>query len=122
MIGAPDFVVIGLRALSFIAGFQAAGAVLFGAIFESRLPPAAVQANRRLAGIVAAAAILLTISQHVIGPARMTGDFADVFDASLQRFLFESGAGTAPAPKRGVGPVPAAARLRHVPVGRPLAL
>ena len=95
MIGVPDLVVICLRALSFIASFQAAGAVLFVAVFLSRLPPSSLRDNRRLASITAFVAIVLTISQHALGPARMTGEFGDVFDASLQRFLFESGAGTA---------------------------
>ena len=95
MIGAPDLIVIGLRALSFIACFQAAGTVLFLAIFASRLPPSAIPESRRLAGIAALLAIVLTLAQHGLGPARLTGDFGDVFDASLQRFLFESGAGIA---------------------------
>lgn len=95
MIGAPDLVVIGLRALSFVASFQAAGAILFVAVFGARLPSNAIAASLRLASLAATAAIVLTVAQHALGPARMTGDFGDVLDLSLQRFLFESDAGTA---------------------------
>ena len=100
MITAPDAVVIGLRALSFIALFQAAGTALFLWLFRSQLQTTA-DGLERLARIAAFGAIALTLAHHFLGPARMTGSFSGIFDASLQTLLLESSAGSARALRIG---------------------
>ena len=85
----PDIVVIGLRAVGFIASFQAAGAALFLALIGQRLT-IIDHDTRRLSVTVAVLAVVATIAQHALGPARLTGAFGDIFDLSLQRFLLDS--------------------------------
>lgn len=96
MLTAPDVVVVGLRALSFVAIFQATGIVLFLWIFERHLT---ITAKPLLKFAVRAAwgGIALTLAHHFLGPARMTGSFSGVFDSSLHTLLLESSAGSAHA-------------------------
>ena len=94
MITAPDAVVIGLRALSFIALFQAAGCVLFLWLFRPQLQTTE-QSLARLAYVATLGAIALTLAHHFLGPARMMGSFGGVFDLSLQTLLLDSSAGSA---------------------------
>ena len=94
MITAPDAVVIGLRALSIIALFQAAGCALFLWLFRSWLQTAQ-EGLTRLTRVAVYGAIVFTVAHHFLGPVRMTGSFDDIFDLSLQQFLIESGVGPA---------------------------
>ncbi|HIN92384.1 MAG TPA: hypothetical protein EYM99_06130 [Alphaproteobacteria bacterium] len=91
---APDTVVLGLRALSFVVVFQAAGTVIFLRLFESQLVLSA-EVIRKLGAIAAAAGLLLTVIYHFSVPARLTGTFLGILDPSMQLLLFESNAGVA---------------------------
>lgn len=78
-----------VRALSFIALFQAAGIAIFVAIFGRRLD-LALPLIRRV-GLVSAVAALLFVSVHYsLEAARMAGALAGAFDLSLQQIVFES--------------------------------
>ena len=94
MLSAPDVFVLGLRSLSFVAAFQAAGIAFFLSLFGGQLT-AAASAIRRLALTATLAGIFLTLANHLLGPARMTGAFSGALDPSLQMLLLESDAGTA---------------------------
>jgi len=98
--GAPDVIVVGLRALSFIAIFQAAGTVLFLRLFRPQLETTETGLVR-LAAVAAVGGIAFTLAHHFLGPARMTGSFSGVFDLSLQTLLLESSAGSARALRVG---------------------
>ena len=100
MPGAPDVIVVGLRALSFIAIFQAAGTVLFVWLLRPQLQTTEA-ALARLAAVAAVGGIAFTLAHHFLGPARMTGSFSGIFDLSLQTLLLESSAGSARALRVG---------------------
>jgi putative copper export protein len=91
---ATDALVIGLRALTFVALFQAAGAVLFLLVYERDL--GAVAARLRFAARVAALVALCgAVLHYVLTPARMAGDFGSTFDPALEALLLRSNAGFA---------------------------
>jgi putative copper export protein len=92
---AADSVVLTLRALSFVAIFQAAGNALFLDLFGARLSAEVEQRVRTLARIAAVAALCLAVLHHVLSPARMAGSLGSTFDASLGALLLESNAGGA---------------------------
>lgn len=94
MLQLPDFVVIGLRALAFVALMQAAGAAMFSSVFGHRLSETTIPL-RRLAGAGAVVAVVLIVVQHVFEPARMLASFSGIFDLSLQSLLLTSDAGAA---------------------------
>ena len=89
-----DAVAILLRALSFIALFQAAGAVVFLLLYGEALPVcrAPILGTARRAAIIAA---LLVLAHYVSQSAQLAGDFTGVLDSSLQRLLWHSPAGSA---------------------------
>jgi putative copper resistance protein D len=91
---ATDFVVIGLRALGFVATFHAVGAAAFLWLFGKELT-VTVDRIRGVARGSAFAAVALVTIHHVLTPARMAGSFAATFDPSLTALLLESDAGTA---------------------------
>tara|TARA_B100001750_G_scaffold238627_1_gene245425 strand:+ start:218 stop:1090 length:873 start_codon:yes stop_codon:yes gene_type:complete len=91
---ALDIGVLGLRALSFIAIFQAAGIFIFLKIFESQLT-LSVDVIRKLGFISSVVAILLTVTYHFSVPARFTGSFGGILDSSMQLLLMKSNAGIA---------------------------
>lgn len=91
---AVDVLSVTLRALSFIAMFQAAGAALFVALFAAPLT-ATAGAIRRIAVISAIAGALFASAHYALEAARMSGDFAGVADASLQALVFHSSISTA---------------------------
>jgi putative copper export protein len=93
---APDIVVIGLRALSFVAIFGATGAALFLWLFGRHLETS-LESIRNLARSGAIAAMLLSVSYYVLIPARMAGSFGATFDPSLEALLSESNVGPAHA-------------------------
>jgi putative copper resistance protein D len=84
-----DALSAGLRALSFVALFQAAGAALFLALFGALIVRTRL-AVRRLALLSALAAIGLLIDQYLLEAARMGGDLASVMDLGLQSFALHS--------------------------------
>jgi copper resistance protein D len=89
-----EWLAVLLRALSFIALFQAAGAAVFLTLFGTRLPVVAAPIARR-ARIAAIAAATLVLAQFSLEAARMGGDFSSVFDSQMQRLAWESASGTA---------------------------
>lgn len=107
---AVDVVAAILRALSFIALFQAAGIVVFRALFGTRVP--AIAATVRKIGLAAALlAILLLAGHYAMEAARMGGTFASVLDPSLQQIALHSPAALVLA-VRGVGLALVALALR----------
>ena len=93
---ATDAVVLGLRALAFVAVFQAAGAAIFLWLFARELD-ASAEAIRTLAKTAALAAVVLTALHHVLLPARLGGTFAATFDPSLGELVLQSNIGPAHA-------------------------
>jgi putative copper resistance protein D len=83
-----------LRALGFIAMFQAAGAAVFLTLFGSRVPVAAAPIVR-LARIVTVLAIALVLAHYSLEAARLGGDFSAVFDGQLQQLAWKTAPGTA---------------------------
>ncbi len=92
---AADTVVLALRALSFVAIFQAVGNALFIDLFGARLSTGVAERIRTLARIAALAALCLAVLHHVLTPARMAGNLGGTFDPSLSELLRESDTGTA---------------------------
>jgi len=92
---AADSVVLALRALSYVAIFQAVGNALFLDLFGARLSTPVEERVRTLARIAAVAALVLSVLHYVLTPARMAGDLGAAFDPSLSELLRESEAGTA---------------------------
>jgi len=78
-----------VRALSFIALFQAAGIAIFIAIFGGQLELASA-AVRRLGFVSAVAGIVLVSAHYLLEAARMAGALAGVLDLSLQQLVFDS--------------------------------
>jgi putative copper resistance protein D len=93
---ATDAVVLGLRALAFVAVFQAAGTAIFLALFARELD-ASAHAIRTLAKTAALAAVVLTALHHVLIPARLAGTFAATLDPSLTDLVLQSNIGPAHA-------------------------
>lgn len=78
-----------VRALSFIALFQAAGVAIVIALFGGRLEHSS--RSIRKVGFVSAIAGLLLVSVHyALEAARMAGSLAGVLDVSLQQIVFDS--------------------------------
>jgi len=92
---AADAVVLTLRALSFVAIFQAAGSALFLDLFGARLSTEVEERVRTIARIAAVAALCLAVLHYVLTPARMAGSLGSAFDPSLGQLLLESNAGGA---------------------------
>ena len=95
MFFAADSVVLALRALSYVAIFQAAGNALFLDLFGARLSTPVEERVRTLARISAIAALCLSVLHYVLTPARMAGNLGATFDPSLSELLRESDAGSA---------------------------
>jgi putative copper export protein len=92
---ATDLLVLSLRALSFVAIFQAAGAVIFLALFGSSIEASTADRIRGVARITAVAALCLAVLHYVLTPARMAGSFGSTFDPSLESLLLRSSSGGA---------------------------
>lgn len=89
-----DAVAVFVRAVSFIALFQAAGAAAFLVLFETRLGPSRA-AILPLARRAAALALILVLLQFGLEAARMTGDFSGLRDPSMQQLSWHTALGTA---------------------------
>jgi len=92
---ATDALVIGLRAIGFVALFQAAGAALFLTLYERDIARASADTLRFVARIAALVALVAAVSHYVLTPARMAGDFASTFDPALESLLLRSNSGSA---------------------------
>jgi len=100
----------GLRALSFVALFQATGAAIYLACFGGLLLTTR-RAVQRLSLVSALVAILLLVLQYLLEAARMGGELASVMDRELQTFALHTPAARALA-VRVVGLVVLAFALR----------
>lgn len=89
-----DLISAAVRALSFIALFQAAGMAIFIAIF-GRQSGSALASVRQIAFGSAVAAIVLVTVHYSLEAARMAGELAGVLDFSLQQLVFDSPMGAA---------------------------
>jgi copper resistance protein D len=83
-----------LRALSFVALFQATGAAIYLACFGGLLVNTR-RAIRRLALVSALVAIVLLVLQYLLEAARMGGELASVMDRELQTLALHSPAAVA---------------------------
>lgn len=79
----------GLRALSFVALFQATGAAIYLACF-GEIVVVTRRAVQRLAFVAALVAIVLLVLQYLLEAARMGGELASVMDRDLQALAFHS--------------------------------
>lgn len=89
-----DLVSVVIRALGFIALFQAVGAVLFVAMFGGLLGPA-IAGIKNIARSSAWLAVVLIALYQGLGAARMTGEFAGLGDWSMHVLSFSSSVGVA---------------------------
>jgi len=92
---ATDALVISLRAIGFVALFQAAGAALFLALYERETARVAADRLRLVARIAALVALIAAVLHYVLTPARMAGSFGSTFDPALESLLLRSNSGTA---------------------------
>jgi putative copper export protein len=88
-----DGLSVALRALSFVALFQAAGAATFLAFF-GRLLPTTKGAVRRVGACSALFAIGLLLAQYLLEAARMSGELSGVMDSTLQALVLHSSTAT----------------------------
>jgi putative copper export protein len=92
---ATDALVISLRAIGFVALFQAAGAALFLALYEPHFAHPTADRLRTVARIAALLALVAAVLHFVLTPARMAGDFGSTFDPALESLLLRSDLGGA---------------------------
>jgi putative copper resistance protein D len=92
---AIDALVIALRAIAFVALFQAAGGAIFLTVYERSLALPSADTVRNVARAAALVALCATVLSYVLTPARMAGDFGSTFDPSLESLLLRSNSGTA---------------------------
>jgi putative copper export protein len=92
---ATDALVISLRAIGFVALFQAAGAALFLALYEPHVARASADRLRTVARVAALVALVAAVLHYVLTPARMAGDFGSTFDPALESLLLRSNSGGA---------------------------
>ena len=92
----PDVLVIGLRAATFVAAFQAAGAAWFLWLFGDELAGAA-RPVAKLAARSAVAGLLLCIGHELAEPARLTGGLDGILSLRFQNMVLASNVGTAVA-------------------------
>ncbi len=85
----PDSLSILLRALSFAALLQAAGIAAFVPLFRPHITELGREV-RRLGTWSAVFAVPLLVGQFVLEAGRMAGDFAGVFDGTLQGMALAS--------------------------------
>ena len=92
---AADLTVVGLRALTFVALFLAAGTWIFVALWERDLAPEQGERIRNVARAAAVVALIVTVATYVLTPAYMAGSFGSTFDPSLEALLLQSSSGPA---------------------------
>ena len=90
-----DALVIGLRAIGFVALFQAAGAALFLGLYGEHIAAAPNDKLRVIARVAALIALVAAVLHYVLTPARMAGDFGSTFDPELESLLLQSSSGAA---------------------------
>lgn len=85
-----DGISVILRALGFIAIFQAAGMAIFLARFRGRLTPSTAASLRRTGLVVAFAALILVTGHFALEPARLGGELAAIADSGLRGIVLDS--------------------------------
>ena len=90
-----DALVIGLRAIGFVALFQAAGAALFLGVYGEHIAAAPNDKLRVIARVAALIGLVAAVLHYVLTPARMAGDFGRTFDPELESLLLQSSSGAA---------------------------
>jgi copper resistance protein D len=85
----PDILSLALRALGFVLVCQAAGVVIFIALFGHRLDRSQV-AIRRLGQAAAIAGMVLVAGHYALEAARMAGQMSGVWDPTLQSMMWHS--------------------------------
>jgi putative copper resistance protein D len=88
----PDLLSVAVRALTFVALFQAAGAAFFLAILGHRLARVR-EPIRRLGWISAAVGTVLVFVHLWLDGARLSGDFDGLWDRDLQQLAWASKSG-----------------------------
>jgi putative copper export protein len=89
---AVDLISLALRALGYVALFQAVGLSFFLTLFGKELTQLQPELHR--IGLIAACAGALLILMHLaFEAARMAGDFSGLWDGDLQRLALSSGSG-----------------------------
>jgi putative copper resistance protein D len=78
-----------VRALSFIAMFQASGAAMVSAVFGARLQRSA-PGIRKLGVVSATGGLALVAAHYALEAGRMAGSLSGVFDMELQQLVFDS--------------------------------
>jgi putative copper resistance protein D len=89
-----DALSISIRALSFVALFQAAGVAMFIALFGRELT-ASERPARKIGAVSAIVAIVLVLAHYLLEAARMAGELGGIADSTLQGMVMQSPAGTA---------------------------
>lgn len=89
-----DAVALTVRALSFIALFQAAGGALFLMLFGAQAAASGPRITRLVRSATLGAALLLLL-HFALEAARLAGDFSGVWDRQLQQLLWQGAPGTA---------------------------
>lgn len=95
MFFATDALVIALRAIAFVALFQAAGGAIFLAVYERDLARESADTLRTITRAAAVVAVCAAVLHYVLTPARMAGDFGSTFDPALESLLLRSNSGSA---------------------------
>lgn len=90
----PDVASAAVRGLAFVLLFQACGAVIFLASFGRRLDRS-VRPIRRLALTTALAGCAALGAHLLLDAARLTGEYAGIFDADMQRVAMATAGATA---------------------------
>jgi putative copper export protein len=94
IVAAADVVSVVVRALSFVAIFQAAGMAMFIALF-GRDTGASAAALRRICSASVWIALLSVLLHYALEAARMGGELASALDPSLQSIVLHSSASIA---------------------------
>src|SRR3979490_1175782 len=89
---AVDLISVTLRALSYVALFQAVGLVFFLTLFGRELTEAHAQL-RRAVFVTSSPGMLLFLAELALEAPRMAGDFSGLRDTELQRLAWTSGSG-----------------------------
>jgi putative copper export protein len=92
---ATDALVVALRAIAFVALFQAAGGAIALAIYDRDFARETADRLRTLTRIAALVALCAAVLHYVLTPARMAGDFGSTFDPALESLLLRSNSGSA---------------------------
>ncbi len=91
-----DVISVVVRALSFVALFQAVGVALFIALFRSDIANS-VTTIRRIGVVSALVGVVFVSTHYLLEAARMAGDLSGVLDLSLQGLVFHSAMSVASA-------------------------